>query len=471
MKFKKLGIISTLSLLTLTGCSDTLNEAPQVEIEKVEDLLSNSDIFSSRDLRTDIDLEDAIYKTLTNEDYEITEEGIYVLSGNIDDGQIIINTDSSSKVQLILNNVNITNSKCAAIYVQKADKVFITSPTDTVNNLTSTSFTDDSIDAVVYSKDDITFNGYGELNITSEEHGIVGNDDVVFAHSTFNITTKKRGIDANDSIRIASGTFNIKSDKDAIRTDTDDFTKGFVYINDGIFNIASQSDVFDVSGILEIIDGDFELSSGGGFVKVLNEITVGEGSNGYIPETDSLEYSMKCMKSEGLIISGGNFDMQSYEDVIHSNKNLLIEGGYLEILSGDDAVHADDQIFITDGEINITNCYEGIEADFITISGGKISVVGLDDGINVGSEDGLLTISGGDIYVNTQGDCIDSNGDFLMTGGYMVLYSEAIYTMGDGAVDISGTISITGGTIVDNNGNEIDPNSTTDNNAQRPGRW
>ncbi len=464
----KIILLTILSILLLSGCSSTTpNDVPDFIIETIDNL-TGGNIFTQRDLNVDINLDDAIYKTLNNNDYEITTEGIYVLDGNMTNAQIIINTDSSSKVQLILNNVNITNTT-SAIYVQKADKVFITSLEDTINNLTSTNFDDSDLSGVIYSKDDITFNGYGTLNIISAKHGIVGNDDVVLAHSTFNITSEKRGIDANDSIRINSGTFNINSQTDALRTDNDDLSKGFIYIEDGEFNITSQQDVIDCSSLLEIVGGDFDLYSGGGFDGVLNSITVGEGSGGTIQPTDLLETSMKCLKSEGMSISGGNIVMSAYEDAIHSNLNLLISGGYLEITSGDDAVHADDQMLITGGEINILNCYEGIEADFITITDGEISVVGLDDGINVSSSSGVLTISGGNIYVNTKGDCIDSNGDFIMTGGYVILESDAIYTMGDYELDIDGYYSKTGGTLVDENGNDITVNSGS--TSSRPGRW
>ncbi len=453
---KKIFLFFSL-VLVLTGCTKSLNEIPDLVVNGATDVIEG-DIFSNRDLRTEIDLSEAYYITLS-ESIEITKEGIYVLDGTIDNGQITINTSKDEKVQLILNNVNITNETCAAINVIQADKVFITSEVNSINNLVSKKFTDDSIDGVIYSKDDITFNGYGTLNIESNEHGIVGKDDVVLAHSTFNINSKKRGIDANDSIRIYNGNYNITSGKDAIKADEDAEDKGFIYINDGEFNIDSVEDGFASSGFLEIIDGKFDIVTGGGFDEVLNDLTVGEGSGGVIQPTDLLEYSMQCFRNGNLIIHEGEFNLSSYEDTIHSNGNIVINGGKFEIISGDDAIHADDQILITDGDINVVNCYEGIEADFITITGGKIVIIGYDDGINVSEDFGVLTITGGNIYVSTKGDCIDSNGDFIMTGGYVMLKSEAIYTMGDYAVDVNGTISITGGSLVDEDGNDIDYSS------------
>lgn len=468
----KIILLSLLSLLTLTGCSDRdAYEVPEFHINTVEDLLDGSSIFSNRDLRTydEIDQSDITYINLDGPGLEITQEGIYELSGNINNGQIVINATSSDKIQLILNNLTITNDECA-IYVYKADKVFITLKDDSINTLTSTNLTDD-IDGVIYSKDDITFNGYGTLNINSSIHGIVGNDDVVLAQGIYNITSTKRGIDANDSIRINDGTYNITSGKDAIKADEDDELKGFIYVNDGTFNINSLEDGFAASNVLEIMNGDFNITTGGGFDEVLNDLTVGEGSGGVTQPTDLLTYTMQSIRTNGLIIRDGTFDFPSYEDCIHSNGNLLIEGGNITLLSGDDALHADDCMLITGGTINITNCYEGIEADFITITDGNIKVIGYDDGINVGSDEGVLTISGGTIYVSTKGDCIDSNGDFVMTGGNVTLFSEAIYTMGDYAIDVSGVVTFTGGTIVDENGDDIDPTKSNSTSNSRPGRF
>ncbi len=473
---KNILVVSILSLFLLTGCNgitsnnDTPNEVPEFKDESLDNKI-DGDMFSNRDLRTEIDLSDAIYITLNNEDLEITEEGIYVLDGSIDDGQIKINATSDDKIQLILNNVDIYNSTCAAIYIKKADKVFITLNEGTTNTLESKEFTDEDIDGVIYSKDDITFNGYGTLNVTSPEHCIVGNDDVVLAHGTYNLNADKRGIDANDSVRIYDGIYNVVSGKDAIKADEDEEDKGFIYVNNGTFNIDSIEDGFSASNAMEIINGTFNITTGGGFEEVLNDLTVGEGSGGVTQPTDLLPYTMQCIRSNGLIIRDGTFDFSSYEDTIHSNGNILIEDGTFELLSGDDAIHADDSVLITGGNINITNCYEGIEGDFITISGGNIRLIGYDDGINVSESFGVLTISGGTIYVSTKGDCIDSNGDFVMTGGHVTLVSEAIYTMGDGAVDVSGTISFTGGTLVDGDGKDIDPNnSTSSGGGNKPGR-
>lgn len=74
------------------------------------------------------------------------------------------------KVQLVLDNVTITNTSEPAIYVLDADKCFVTSAEGSENVLSvSSSFATDTengvnTDAVIFSKADLTLNGTGSLN-------------------------------------------------------------------------------------------------------------------------------------------------------------------------------------------------------------------------------------------------------------------------------------------------------------------
>lgn len=199
----------------------------------------------------------------------ITKEGTYVLSGALSEGQIIVDADSA-KVQLVLDNVDITCASSAAIYVKNADKTFITLAEGSENILMNTAeyeaIDDNNIDAVIFSKDDLTLNGKGTLTINSEYgHGIVSKDDLKLVSGTCNITAKKHALSGKDSVRIAAGTYNLTSGKDGIHSENaDDDEKGFVYIASGDFTIESTGDGIDASYVVQIDDGDFEITAGGG---------------------------------------------------------------------------------------------------------------------------------------------------------------------------------------------------------------
>ena len=189
-------------MLTLTSCgtSDTTSSAITTTSAEqgLDNAVSKSEMFTERDLADDYDESAAETITLSGTSANttansgvtidgstvtITEEGVYVVSGTLTDGQIIVDSDDNAKVQIVLKDAEITSETSAAIYVKSADKVFITTAEGTENTLANGgSFTadgDTNVDGAVYAKDDITFNGSGSLTITSPAgHGIVGKDDV-----------------------------------------------------------------------------------------------------------------------------------------------------------------------------------------------------------------------------------------------------------------------------------------------------
>ena len=154
-----------------------------------------------------------------------------------------------------------------------------------------------------------------------------------------------------------------------------------------------------------------------------------------------------------LTIEGGIFDLNCADDTIHSNGNVTIMDGTFEISTGDDAVHADETGTISGGTLNIAKCCEGIEGVSVDISGGEITIVASNDGLNaangtatvpgVGTSDGIIRISGGTVCIHASGDGLDSNGDLDVTGGQIYVFSDG---MADAALDYDGTATITAGT-------------------------
>lgn len=440
-------------------------EEEEIDPSEVISTLDIDEMFTNNELTLTYSESDSTRITLSNESVTISEEGTYILSGSISDGQIIVEVDDSAKVHLVLDGVDINCSSSAAIYIKSGDKVFVTLAEGSYNTLSVSGEyvleDDENVDGAIYSKSDISFMGSGTLEINADYgHGIVGKDDIVFTDGTYIINAQSHGINANDSIRILTGDFTITSGKDGMQADNDDdYMKGYIYIADGTYVIMAEQDGISASSMLQIDNGVLEIYSGGGFVEVLNDITMGEGSGNMSQATDYLEYSMKGLKAFNILINDGEITLSSYEDAIHANNELTFEGGTLYIQSGDDAVHADVTLTINDLYLVIEEAYEGIEALYININGGDLTVNAYDDAINASDSSGCLTITDGEIYISCVGDGLDSNGDLVVEGGNIVIDCEPIYSGGDGEIDVSGSVTYTGGTIVDPDGNEIDPSS------------
>jgi hypothetical protein len=193
----------------------------------------------------DIDWLNYEMKNLTlTESITITEEGIYELSGEITNGMITVNTKGN--VKLILNNVTITNESGPTIYIKNAKNTVIYLKEETTNTLEDSSNyqTDEDINATIYSKDNLIFDGSGTLVIKANyQDGIVSKDNLKIKNGTFNITSIDDSIKGKDSVYIIDGNFNITSGGDGIKsTNTSDKDKGYVYIENGNFEIDATLD-------------------------------------------------------------------------------------------------------------------------------------------------------------------------------------------------------------------------------------
>lgn len=531
MKNKKM-VALLLSTLLLSACTNGTTASTQTtEQDVVATTIDTTDMFTSRDLEVGYDETQSTQITLsgTSANFEsegvklengvltITQEGTYILSGQFD-GMIKIEAPEDAKVQLVLNSVSITNPTSAPIYVKSANKVFITTASETQNSLASgneyVAVDENNIDSVIFSKSDLTLNGSGTLTINSPAgHGIVSKDDLVITTGTYNITAKDNGLSANNSVRVANGEISITSENDGIKAENEDTTKGFVYIANGKITINAQGDAISGSGYVLAESGEFNLTSSGGAengtqttekmkfrdVNISGATPNGENSaeapqppqadvqaqtetqTDTQTETQTTEQtsSTKGIKSgTQLIIQGGQYNINSADDGLNSDDSIEINGGTLSIASGSDGADADISFLITNGTLNITKSYEGIEAKTIDIAGGETNIVSSDDGINATSpktsttsttetkqntqntNDVYIKISAGKLTVDASGDGIDSNGNIEVTGGKTYVFGPA--NDGNGFLDYDGKATVTGGIFIATGSGGMTQNFGTD---------
>ena len=530
--FKFLSIIMC-ALLVFSSCQNPDSSNSDIDTQTTENAdsttgettISEEDMFSNRDTKNDYDASSAIPVKLNgttatcNSDtvkidgstVTITDEGTYILSGSLSDGMIIVDAEEADKPQLVFDGVSITSETCAPLYILNADKVFVTIAESSENSLSNggefIAVDDNNIDGAVFSKQDLTFNGLGTLSVTSPaDHGIVCKDDLVFTGGTYVISSASHGLDANDSIRIKDTSLTITSGKDGIHTEnSDDSSKGFFYMEGGNINIEAEGDGISAEAYTQIKDGNIDILAGGGSengTKASSDfwgnfgghgggMMGGHSGMGQKPDrkptgmslsdttettsTDSEEStSMKGIKSAGnLVIENGTFKINSADDSLHSNSSLTISGGTFEMASGDDGIHAEEKLNVINGAISITESYEGLEALDVAVSGGDISLVATDDGLNAaggtdssgmggrdngmfggggpggmmgGASNGSIVISGGKLHINASGDGIDANGYLEITGGFTVVVGP---TNGDTAtLDYDSSAVISGGTFI-----------------------
>lgn len=384
----------------------------------------------------------------------ISIPGNYNVYGSMGDGQIIVNVDKDiyagddDKVKLQLNGIDLTCKDNSPIYCAAiSDKLIVDLTIGTTNYITDGSGyinADDSA-AAIYSKDDLNIKGDGGTLIVkgNTEDGIVSKDDLKIKSGNIQVTAVDDGIRGKDSVKIEDGTVNISCSGAGIK---------------------SNNDSEEGEGNIHIIDGEINITCG-----VFSGSTAsGKGIVGHSSVT----------------IDGGTINIDSADDSIHSNNTVTINDGNITAATKDDGVHADEYLYINGGNINITDSYEGLEACYITINDGNIKIKSSDDGINAAGGDGSGTqgpgqgswnpgtstgidyyanISGGYLFVEANGDGLDSNGNFTVSGGTVIVCGPT--RGGNGIIDIGdrgAVFSVTGGLVLGIGTSDMPVAPTTD---------
>lgn len=388
--------------------------------------------------------------TVSNSTVTITQAGTYVVSGNLNNGQIIVDAADTDDVRIVLENVNIHSETSAAIYVRNADKLIVTLPSGTTSTLSGGStyenIDENNIDGVIFSKDDLTINGEGTLNINANyKHGIVSKNDLNIVGGTFNINSVSQALSGKDAVKIYDGVFNIESQGKGIKSENlDEPEKGNIYVAGGEFNLNTVDDALHTSGSIVIDGGNFTIKT----------------------EDDGMH------ADKDLVINGGNINItESYEGL--EGYKVVINGGDVNIVASDDGINAanpdnTNTVEVTQETTSNTTTTEATQNTTNNMNTapvpptdtnaapvpptnangmmpGKMGRPNTDNGM-INDPNAYIKITGGNITVNASGDGVDSNGSLLVTGGKLFVSGSS--NRGDGALDYNGGAKIEGGTVV-----------------------
>ena len=413
----------------------------------------------------------------------IDAAGTYLITGSCADGSIEVKKGVTGVV-LVLSDLTLSSSSCAPISAGKDSATVlyiegtcvITDAEDPADETSADKDTADAFDGAavkVKSGASLTIDGNGELMLNSAncKNGIKGGagSSVIIGEKSddsFTIVAGSESSASSDSFTLAvnaagnalagdgrviinGGVLNLTADGDGIKSspdsgDTD--SKGTVTVNGGKVTIVSGDDGIQGDNGVSVNGGEVTITAGGGSVRAASESTA------------------KGIVSDGFIsISGGTVKVDASDDAVHLNGTaedsaVSITGGLLELSAGGDGIHSDYLVNIgtpgsADGpDINVLQSNEGIEGATVNLYSGKGSVFSDDDGINAANSDltsygFALNISGGEWYVNAEGDGVDSNGDLNISGGYSEIYGAA--SGGNGAFDygdVNSGFNVTGGT-------------------------
>ena len=304
---------------------------------------SGTTYFTTNDQNSDWDTEGATVITLTGDGAEISGNGAYV------NGQEVVITEAGRYVV----SGSLSDGKIT-VDAHNSSKVWILLDGVDINCSDDACIRVDQAEKVFLTLAENSMNTLTSGSTYSDTALQDGTDGAIFAHDDLTINGNgsltvtaeyRHGIAANDDLVITGGTITITATADAI------------HANDSVCIKEAQ---------ITVDAGDDGI------------VTANEEENGY------------------MYIESGTIDITSVGDGIHTTGDITVAGGSITIAAGDDGIHSDQFVYIEDGEILINECYEGIEALIIDVSGGDITIYPEDDGFNAnGGSSDMFGFGGG----------------------------------------------------------------------------
>ncbi|MDE7388554.1 MAG: carbohydrate-binding domain-containing protein, partial [Muribaculaceae bacterium] len=312
------------------------------------------------------------------------DEVVYRLTGATDCGGFKIYSDL--KIELLLDNVVITNPTGPAINVQTGKKTTLRLPDGTESSLTDGKTYAAAADGedqkgTLFSEGQIEFRGHGTLNINGlNKHAICSDDYVELRNATVNVLcAASDGIHVNDYFLMESGVLTVRS----IGGDGIDADKtGYITIQDGIVDVEVSGD--GKKGLKTGTAGALTLLGGSVNVTATGNVVVESGDPSYCT----------ALKSSGrFVMSGGSLTVKASGKAgkgIKSDGNATITGGVIDIE-------------VTGAGGTYTNASSATDSYSSTC----ISV------------DSLLSLTGGTVTLSTGsaatgGKCIKADGDAVI---------------------------------------------------------
>ena len=429
---------------------------------------SDSQYFTDNDLNASWDYDSAASITFNRSEIKIsgagcykydgslyiTRSGYYVVSGQLEDGSIIVDAEDYSKIWILLNGVTINNSDNGCIIIENADKVFLTLAEGSDNVLSSgKEFSDtaleDGIDAAIFARDDLTINGSGLLSVSClYKHGIEGNDDLVITGGDITINGTRDAIHVNNSFRLCNANVSLEGGDEGIDIDE---TDGYFYMESGTLNITSTEDGIHAEGDVLMDGGSISISSGDDGIHSASSFTI---NNGKIQINESYE----GIEAINITINDGDLVIYSSDDGLNAN------GGSSDMMGGMNGMQGMEDMgggprdsdtpsegeMPSEGEASVSDQSEQEPS----VQNDENVTEAIIQEINTQEESSAIVINGGSLTIINEGgmdaDGIDSNGDFIINGGdiRVSLSGNGSNSAIDYGSESGGKAQINGGTLI-----------------------
>lgn len=287
MKIKHVSICAAALVLALVfpGCQEQTADTPSAGADASGTITLNGTSISSSGGSVTID------KTTAT----ITAAGTYTVTGTLDDGQIIVDSQNAGTVTLVLDNADISCQSSAPIYVKAAGHVVITLADGSSNTVTDGSVytyagTETEPDAAIFSKADLVMNGQGALTVNANcNDGITSKDTLLIESGNITVSAKNHGIKGKDYLMISGGDITVSAGGDGIKATNDtQASLGYVQINGGVLEITAADDGISAVSLVQISGGTIRIDTQNNGIKSENAIDIQGGTVDIQTDDDGL---------------------------------------------------------------------------------------------------------------------------------------------------------------------------------------
>ena len=216
----------------------------------------------------------------------IRKAGTYLLSGTLEEGQLLVDAEEGAEIILVFDGFKISNSTDAPLLFESGSSITLVLKDGSENAVTDLRSSAEENKAAIYTKSDLTISGNGTLDVTGTAEDAI--------HSKTNVT-------------VQGGTINLKAGDDAIHADET------LTILDGKVTVLESEE--GLEGLVVDIQG--------------GDITVNASDDGLNASDGSGSDKARGQATEGaeIRISGGVLTVKAGGDGIDSNGDLIISGG------------------------------------------------------------------------------------------------------------------------------------------------
>lgn len=448
-----------LLLLLLAGCGEPAQE-PMRQESMAEPLAADHSRWQQEpyyilQFNMDSVISNAPSAAASSSRVVLSQGGTYLLSGTLEDAQLVLDAPAGETVRLVLRGVNMHFEHGPVILSKGTGTVVLVLEDGTENTITDGRtylYTTAAAgqEAVVSTGGDLLITGEGSLSVQAAHNDAVcSRGTLCMAGGNVTVTAWRNGFIGEKSLTVSGGRLSATCGDTGLSASGKKTGSGELTISGGVVTLFTGGNGAAASGVLSVTGGETLVVSGGGS----ENRSYGEGSEnwgawGGLPqqtpqqdeETGSPEREVPVAAgAHGLTsgktvnLSGGALTLDCSDAAVHSDGMLLLSGSTVTVSGGDTAFAAQGKLTLSAGNVTVLTARRGITAVDMTVSGGSLSAVTAEEGLllagGCGEEETevsdvrRLTVTNGLLSLRCGGNAAEIAGSLFQSGGTMLLGS------------------------------------------------